>query len=72
MSGAVARSRRESLRPALRLLGRQRKLVKWAVGFGLASEGLLVVAGSLAAYLVGAAIAGASTSGLVPWVEPWP
>jgi len=64
----VHRSPRESLRPVIRLLGRQRKLVPWVVGFGLASEGLLVVAAALAAALVGAALTGATTAALIPGV----
>lgn len=62
------RARRARMRPAFALLGPHRRLVKWVVGFGLGSEGLLVAAGGVSAYLVGSAITGSTTAQLQPWV----
>lgn len=62
------RSTRESLRPVLGLLGEQRRLVRWVIGFGLAGEGLLIAAGGVAAYLVGASLTGTAAGDLVSGV----
>jgi ATP-binding cassette, subfamily C, bacterial CydC len=61
------RVQRETMRPALRLLGPHRRLVKWAVGASVAHEALLVAAAGVSAYLVGFALTGAPLAQLVPW-----
>lgn len=60
--------RPESTQPALALLGPHRRLVKWAIGFSLANELLLVLAATLSAYLVGQAINGTETTELLSGV----
>lgn len=63
-----ARSRRESLRPVLALLGPLRRYLPVAIGCGITGEALAVAGGALAAYVVGLAITGAAADEIVPYL----